>query len=424
MAKAWCRLGLRSYSSDGRWQKVAAETEALAQELHVLREAADRRRLMADIQFHARGEQTPVSPATMTAFARHTNKAAALLHGALFIHREMPFRLAMRVQDLDSLPRGLIVLDELQMLREWYTTSFRELRAFHFSKPNPRPEDEPRFHELLDRIFERHIDVPKQMALACSGLRRQLEHFYGDHWEEHPDRQHVQETLQRFFLSRVGIRFLLEQQITLHRQVTANAIPDGRFGLLGLKVMGIELVRAAVRHVEDGCRERWGAAPRIDVHHDPAAASPFVHIPRHIDFIVRQMLQNAVLNHIARYGAPTMGSNTAPSISVVVADGPRCNHLSVRVEDHGHGLPRSQLPTLWSYLHQEAKPLWGDTASIYGLPLARHTAEYFGGQLTVVSLEGRGTSWYVHLRKMTEKSDQLEQLPTGGPKDKLPERWL
>lgn len=74
--------------------------------------------------------------------------------------------------DGSTVGAGLIVLDELQMLREWYTTSFRELRAFHFSKPNPRPEDEPRFHELLDRIFERHIDVPKQMALACSGLRR------------------------------------------------------------------------------------------------------------------------------------------------------------------------------------------------------------------------------------------------------------
>eukprot|EP00668_Euglena_longa_P038446 GGOE01049452.1.p1 GENE.GGOE01049452.1~~GGOE01049452.1.p1 ORF type:complete len:431 (-),score=138.04 GGOE01049452.1:242-1375(-) len=377
---------------------------------------------MADIQFHAKGEQTPVSPSTMTAFARHTNKSAALLHGALFLHRELPFRLAMRVQDLDSLPRGLMVLDELQMLRNWYTTSFKELRAFHFSKPNPRSDDEPRFHDLLDRIFDRHIGVPKQMALACVVLRRQLEHFYGSHWEEHPDRQQVQDILQRFFLSRIGIRFLLEQQITLHRQVTANAIPEGMFGLLSLRVRGIDLVNIAVQQVQEGCRERWGAAPKIEVHHDPEATTPFVHIPRHIDFIVRQMLQHAVLNHVERYGAPAMGSDTAPSISVVVADGPRNDHLSVRVEDHGHGMPRSQLPTLWSYLHQEAEPLWGDAASIYGLPLARLTAEYFGGRLTVVSLEGCGTSWYVHMRKMTEKSDQLEQLPVAIPRDR--DRWM
>ena len=36
---------------------------------------------------------------------------------------------------------GLMVLDELQEIRDWYTTSFKELRAFHFSKPNPRSDD-------------------------------------------------------------------------------------------------------------------------------------------------------------------------------------------------------------------------------------------------------------------------------------------
>jgi len=394
-------------------RRLAVEAETLAKELQVLHAASERRKLMADIQFYARGVQTPVSPAMLSAFARHSNKAAALLHGALFLHRELPFRLAMRVHNLDSLPRGLMVLPELQEIRDWYVTSFQELREFHFSKPQPRSDDEPRFHKVLGRIFDRHVYVPKQMALACGGLRRQLKHFYGDKWEEHPDRERVQEILQSFFLSRVGIRFLLEQQLTLHDQVTSGQAPEGLFGLLSLQVDAPAVVRAAIKQVQAQC------PATMDLHFNPKTSTTFAHIPSHMEFIVRQMLEHAVDNHIMKYGAKAVRSGTAPRIGVVVADGPQCDHVCIRVEDLGDGLPRSKLPTLWSYLHQDAEPRVGPASSIYGVPLARLTAEYFGGQLTVVSLEGRGTTAYVHLRKMTEKSDQTEQLPAQNPLETL-----
>ena len=63
------------------------------------------------------------------------------------------------LQDLDSLPRGLMVLPELQQVREWYITSFKELRTFSFSKPSAKPADIPPFHQLLRAIFHRHIKV-------------------------------------------------------------------------------------------------------------------------------------------------------------------------------------------------------------------------------------------------------------------------
>ena len=88
----------RWYSDLERLAKLRSDTEVLANELNIVRENAERIRVMDDIHFYAQGEQTPVSPAMLTAFAKHPNKQSSLLQGSLFLHRELPFRLAMRVQ--------------------------------------------------------------------------------------------------------------------------------------------------------------------------------------------------------------------------------------------------------------------------------------------------------------------------------------
>lgn len=45
-------------------------------------------------------------------------------------------------------------------LRGMFTDSFRELRAFQFSKPAPSWEDGQRFHDMLSVIQSRHKRVP------------------------------------------------------------------------------------------------------------------------------------------------------------------------------------------------------------------------------------------------------------------------
>ena len=43
----------------------------------------------------------------------------------------------------------------------------------------------------------------------------------------------------------------------------------------------------------------------------------------------------------------------------------------------------------------------------YGLPVARSYARYFGGDLTIVPIEGYGTDAYVHLSRITDKNEPL-----------------
>lgn len=57
-------------------------------------------------------------------------------------------------------PAGLMVLPELQEIRDWYVTSFQELREFHFSKPQPRSDDEPRPRPLAIPPFRTSTPPP------------------------------------------------------------------------------------------------------------------------------------------------------------------------------------------------------------------------------------------------------------------------
>ena len=43
----------------------------------------------------------------------------------------------------------------------------------------------------------------------------------------------------------------------------------------------------------------------------------------------------------------------------------------------------------------------------YGLPIARNYARYFGGDLTLMSMEGYGTDSYIYLSRLGNKTHYL-----------------
>lgn len=43
----------------------------------------------------------------------------------------------------------------------------------------------------------------------------------------------------------------------------------------------------------------------------------------------------------------------------------------------------------------------------YGLPISRSYARYFGGDLSIVSMEGYGTDAFVHLSRLGNHSEPL-----------------
>lgn len=114
-----------------------------------------------------------------------------------------------------------------------------------------------------------------------------------------------------------------------------------------------------------------------------------------------------------------------PTVRIVIAEGNE--DMTIKIADEGGGIPRSEMPKVWTYLHSTAQrpdSMTGGadqtrTAALagygVGMPLSRLYAEYFGGSMDVISMESIGTDVYLHLNRLGEKCEHLPQMVTASP---------
>ncbi|KAJ3212147.1 hypothetical protein HK099_007798 [Clydaea vesicula] len=106
-----------------------------------------------------------------------------------------------------------------------------------------------------------------------------------------------------------------------------------------------------------------------------------------------------------------------PPIKLVICEGKE--DVTFMIKDKGGGIPDKSIKSLW--LYESNQKFSGKKVSEivtangfppinrqYSLPFSRVMARYFGGDLEVVSMEGRGTQIYLSLFK---NETQLENLP-------------
>lgn len=93
-------------------------------------------------------------------------------------------------------------------VRDWYLDSFQDLRSF---PEIVTPSDELAFTKLLAAIKERHNHVVPTMAMGIQELKNDLGRRTG-FMHDYPD---IHQFLDRFFMSRIGIRMLIGQSHTL-----------------------------------------------------------------------------------------------------------------------------------------------------------------------------------------------------------------
>lgn len=137
----------------------------------------------------------------------------------------------------------------------------------------------------------------------------------------------------------------------------------------------------------------------------------FVH-PQHMMF---ELLKNSLRAVVERYGVEN--EDHYPTIKVIVVEGQE--DITIKISDEGGGIPRSEMPLVWTYMYTTAQsedldpefqasdfkaPMAGFG---YGLPLARLYARYFGGDLKLISMEGYGTDAYLHLNRLSTSAEPL-----------------
>eukprot|EP00850_Spirogloea_muscicola_P016234 SM000130S27121 [mRNA] locus=s130:362366:364889:+ [translate_table: standard] len=373
--------------------------------------------LVEDIYRCSFKPQTGVTLKYMMDFGSHPTEQN-LLSAAQFLHKELPVRLAHRVKELENLPHGLSTRapvlkwtsnlfltvacdgDPEWQVRDWYVDSFRDLRGF---PPVRNTADELRFTELINQIKARHNNVMPTMAMGIQELKRELGRRVG--LNELPE---IHSFLDRFYMSRIGIRMLIGQHVALHQQPPSPSY----VGLISGNVSPVAVAQNAIDDARSACMRHYGSAPEVHIYGDPHFT--FSYVPTHL----HQMLFELVKNSLRAVQDRFLDSDQEPPpVRVVVADG--SEDVTLKISDEGGGIPRSGLQKIWTYLYTTAKSPLADIGGQlqelptvlagygYGLPISRLYARYFGGDLQIISMEGYGTDAYLHINRLGNKQEPL-----------------
>ncbi|XP_057751142.1 pyruvate dehydrogenase (acetyl-transferring) kinase, mitochondrial [Arachis stenosperma] len=345
-------------------------------------------------------KQTGVSLRYMMEFgSKPTDKN--LLISAQFLHKELPIRIARRAIELENLPYGLSHKPAILKVKDWYLDSFRDLRAFPEIKSM---KDERAFTDMIKAIKVRHNNVVPTMALGVQQLKKGM-----DPKIVYEDLDEIHQFLDRFYMSRIGIRMLIGQHVELHNPNP----PPHCVGYIHTKMSPVEVARNASEDARSICFREYGSAPNVDIYGDPDFTFPYV--PAHLHLMMFELVKNSLRAVQERF----MDSDkVAPPIRIIVADG--LEDVTIKVSDEGGGIPRSGLPKIFTYLYSTARNPLDEHSDLgvadnvtmagygYGLPISRLYARYFGGDLQIISMEGYGTDAYLHLSRL---GDSQEPLP-------------
>lgn len=116
---------------------------------------------------------------------------------ASFLRRELPIRLAHRVQDLEGVPL-VKEMESVKQVKELYIKSLVELAEFESNITTA--EQEEAFSKLVENIYERHSGVLVQMARGAYEYRNRMARDQKDARDTFAKMEETHAFLDRFYL--------------------------------------------------------------------------------------------------------------------------------------------------------------------------------------------------------------------------------
>ena len=243
-----------------------------------------------------------------------------------------------------------------------------------------------RFAKTLEGIKRRHDSVVTTVAQGINEYKRKRQRMQID--------ANIQSFLDRFYMSRIGIRMLIGQHVALTDQRQSNE--PNYVGIICTKTNVRELAQEAIDNARFVCEDHYGMfdAPKVQLVCKPDLN--FMYVPGHLSHMLFETLKNSLRAVVETHGSE---KDEFPVTKVIVAEGKE--DITIKVSDEGGGIPRSAIPLVWTYMYTtvdttpDLDPDFnkGDFKAPmagfgYGLPLSRLYARYFGGDLKLISMEG------------------------------------
>ncbi|NP_001348844.1 pyruvate dehydrogenase kinase, isozyme 2 isoform X2 [Cricetulus griseus] len=308
------------------------------------------------------------------------------------------------MKEINLLPDRVLGTPSVQLVQSWYVQSLLDIMEFL----DKDPEDHrtlSQFTDALVTIRNRHNDVVPTMAQGVL----EYKDTYGD---DPVSNQNIQYFLDRFYLSRISIRMLINQHTLIFDGSTNPAHPK-HIGSIDPNCSVSDVVKDAYDMAKLLCDKYYMASPDLEIQEVNAtnANQPIhmVYVPSHLYHMLFELFKNAMRATVESHES----SLTLPPIKIMVALGEE--DLSIKMSDRGGGVPLRKIERLFSYMYSTAptpQPGTGGTPLAgfgYGLPISRLYAKYFQGDLQLFSMEGFGTDAVIYLKALS--TDSVERLP-------------
>eukprot|EP00171_Calliarthron_tuberculosum_P020118 IDg20118t1 len=209
-------------------------------------------------------------------------------------------------------------------------------------------------------------------------------------------------------MSRIGVRLIMSHHLNI------GDFHQESHGIINRACTPADLAAAAIGATRSLAYQHYGEAPDVEICGNTDLMFPYV--DRHMFLCLFELLKNSLRATIETH----RDADALPPVKLIIADG--VEDVTIKISDEGGGFRRSEMDRVWTYLFTTAKLsaqqlLDNEERSMhcnrpdpiagfgYGLPLSRLYARYWGGELSLTSMEGYGTDAYLHLSKLGNRRE-------------------
>lgn len=319
----------------------------------------------------------------------------------IFLRKELPVRLANIMKEIALLPDSLLRTSSVGLVNRWYEQSFEEV--IRYENMELTPTNLETFCSDLIHIRDRHKDVVQTMAQGVIELKESRE-------IDSPMELSIQYFLDRFYMSRISIRMLMNQHTLLFSEIPQK----GRhIGCIDPMCDPASVVLDAYESARFLCDQYYMASPEMKLiqHNGVEQNQPIrmIYVPSHLYHILFEVFKNSMRAVMEQHGQDL---DNIPPLEVTVARGRE--DICVKLSDRGGGIPRSQVDQIFKYMYSTApQPPKSEMHTVplagygYGLPLSRLYARYLHGDFVLFSCEGYGTDAIVYLKAFSDEANEL-----------------
>lgn len=299
------------------------------------------------------------------------------------------------------------------------------LKTYYHSAPNTieYPKEVIDYNKLVTKTLTK---IKRRHDVTVSTLARGVQNWKSIHSYKYLNSP-INQFLDRFYMSRIGIRMLIGQTIAINQQSEQNMQNDDYVGIICLHCNIEEIIQDAIDAARFACEEHFDMldVPKVKLY-CPSDLT-FRYVPGHLVHMLYETLKNSLRATIEHHSKLNPGVDLDdieyPPIKIVVAKGDE--DITIKISDEGGGIPRSAIPLVWTYFYTSANEnneskidgvsnLNRDNNKVpfmglgVGLPHSRLYARYFLGDLKLISMEGYGTDVYIHLNRLSGSTEPLQ----------------